>query len=149
MVNIRFAEERDLPEIIRLCALHAAYEQADYDATGKAAALKKHFFGTRPAARCLVAETGEKLLGYATYAPQFSTWDADFYYYMDCLFLREEARSQGIGEQLVKRIAAEARKENCPLIQWQTPDFNVRAIKFYKRIGAVTKRKERFFLDVK
>ncbi|MBL4707385.1 MAG: hypothetical protein JKY48_02970 [Flavobacteriales bacterium] len=31
------------------------------------------------------------------------------------------------------------------LIQWQTPDFNVDAIRFYKRRGATSKLKGRFF----
>ena len=147
MVKIRLAEPKDLPDIIELCVLHAAYERAEYDANGKEAALKKHFFGTRPSAFCLIAEENGKPVGYATYMLQFSTWDADFYLYMDCLFVREEARSRGIGAQLTDEIKTEARKSDCRLIQWQTPDFNERAIKFYKRIGATSKSKERFFLE--
>ncbi|MFT5917067.1 MAG: hypothetical protein ACI81T_003581, partial [Bacteroidia bacterium] len=49
---------------------------------------------------------------------------------------------------LIRRIQSEAKKLNCSLIQWQTPDFNTRAMKFYKRIGASSKSKERFFLEV-
>ena len=41
------------------------------------------------------------------------------------------------------------RQQNIYLIQWQTPDFKARAIKFYKRIGATSKLKERFFLFIK
>ena len=37
----------------------------------------------------------------------------------------------------------------CSHIQWQTPEFNKRAIKFYDRIGAQSKSKMRYFLDVK
>lgn len=46
------------------------------------------------------------------------------------------------------KIKEEAQKLGCAMIQWQTPEFNKRAIKFYKRIGAVGKSKERFFLNV-
>ncbi len=80
---------------------------------------------------------------------QFSTWDAEHYIYMDCLFLNENWRGFSLGEKLVDIIKEEARKLGCSLIQWQTPDFNIRAIKFYNRIGATYKTKERFFLKLK
>ncbi|MEP5913610.1 MAG: GNAT family N-acetyltransferase, partial [Flavobacteriaceae bacterium] len=79
---------------------------------------------------------------------QFSTWDSDFYIYMDCLFMTEESRGFGIGEKLINKIKLEGVKNQCTHIQWQTPDFNKRAIKFYNRIGAESKSKERFFLKV-
>ena len=60
----------------------------------------------------------------------------------------EAARGFGIGEKLVNRMKLETQKLGCDLIQWQTPDFNERAIKFYKRIGATSKSKERFYLNV-
>ncbi|MEM1328049.1 MAG: GNAT family N-acetyltransferase [Bacteroidota bacterium] len=145
---IRFAEQKDLPEIIQLCALHAAYEQSDYNESGKAEALAQSLFSESPALFCLVVEEGSELIGYATYMPQYSTWDAKFYVYMDCLFMKEAARSKGIGQQLVERIQLEGVQLGCDLIQWQTPDFNHRAIKFYKRIGATAKSKERFFLAI-
>lgn len=47
-----------------------------------------------------------------------------------------------IGEDLMIAIKQEARRLNCFLIQWQTPDFNIRAMKFYDRIGAKCKAKE-------
>ncbi len=145
--TIRFAQEGDLAAMVQLCKAHADYEQCPYDVTGKAEALAQHIFSQQPALFCLVAEQENELIGYATYMKQYATWDAAFYIYMDCLFLTEAARGFGIGEQLVKRIQLEATKLNCSLIQWQTPNFNVRAIKFYKRIGASAKSKERFFLD--
>ena len=79
---------------------------------------------------------------------QYSTWDAKEYLYMDCLFLFEEYRGLGIGEELVNTMKEFGRKEDIDLIQWQTPDFNVRAIKFYRRLGASSKSKERFFLTI-
>lgn len=145
---IRKAEPKDLPEIIQLCAEHAAFEQADYSSLGKADKLSAHLFNNPPACFCLVVEMDGALTGYATYSKEFSTWDADFYIHMDCLFLRPHARNMGIGEQLIKQIAQSAQALNCRLIQWQTPKFNSRAIKFYKRIGATEKEKLRFFLTV-
>lgn len=95
---------------------------------------------------CLIAESENQIAGYATYMFEFSTWDADFYVHMDCLFIRDFARGFGIGEALVKEIGEETKKNNCSLIQWQTPTFNERAIKFYYRIGATSKEKLRMYL---
>ena len=79
---------------------------------------------------------------------QFSTWDAAFYMYLDCLFLGENIRGNGIGKKLIERIKVEAKKNNCNTIQWQTPQSNVQAIRFYRSIGAVSKSKKRFFLTL-
>ncbi|REL24017.1 GNAT family N-acetyltransferase [Rhodohalobacter sp. SW132] len=145
--TIRFAKETDLAEIVELCHQHALYEKSEYDKTGKQEKLKTHLFCDQPHFNCLVAEVHNEVVGYATYIKQFATWDADFYIYMDCLFLNEKSRGYGIGEQIMNRIKEESQKMGCNLIQWQTPDFNTGAIRFYKRIGATSKSKERFFLE--
>ena len=68
--------------------------------------------------------------------------------YMDCLYLEEEIRGFGIGEALIEKLKQIGTAKNCINIQWQTPEFNSRAIKFYHRIGATGKDKVRFFLDL-
>ncbi len=146
---IRFAQPSDLEEIINLCEEHAEYEQANYDRTDKLEKMKRALFESpTPPLHCLMAtDVDSHVLGYATYMRQFSTWDATPYIYMDCLYLRPVFRSQGIGVKLMDRIQEEAKVLGCSLIQWQTPEFNTRAIKFYKRIGATSKSKERFFWE--
>lgn len=146
--KIRFAKPKDIHEIIDLCQEHAIYEKSDYDKENKNVQLSKDLFSKTPKLYCFVVENDEQLIGYATYMKQYATWDACEYIYMDCLFIKDIARGYGIGEKLVKRIQQEAKLLNCFLIQWQTPNFNTRAIKFYKRIGATSKSKERFFLEI-
>ena len=147
-IEIRFADPSEVDGIVELCQLHAAFEKATYDPAGKKEKLSQSLFGRLPDLFCLVAVQGETLVGYATYMKQYSTWDAAHYLYMDCLFLRSESRSMGIGETLIDRIKFEGKKLGCDLIQWQTPDFNTRAMKFYDRIGAESKSKERYFLNL-
>lgn len=143
--QIRAAISKDLPELVELCGLHAAYERTDYEAKGKQEILEKYLFSDPPALYSLVVEHNGNLIGYTTYMRQFSTWDASYYLYMDCLFLREPYRGQGIGLELMNKIKDAAVQLQCSHIQWQTPDFNEKAIKFYQRIGGVSKSKERFF----
>lgn len=144
--KIRFAVKADLAALVRLCELHASFEKADYNSTDKEAQLSNYLFAEKPVLFCLVVEHRDTIIGYATYMRQFSTWDADFYIYMDCLFLTEKSRGLGLGEKIIDRIKQEGQKLQCNYIQWQTPDFNKRAMKFYNRIGAKSKTKERYFL---
>ncbi|MDG1743512.1 MAG: GNAT family N-acetyltransferase [Polaribacter sp.] len=146
--KVRFIEKSDLNDLIKLCELHAVFEQSEYNSKNKKQKLEKHLFSDKPTLFCLVVEHLDKIIGYATYMKQFSTWDSDFYIYMDCLFMTEESRGFGIGEKLIDRIKIEGIKNQCTHIQWQTPDFNKRAMKFYNRIGAESKTKERYFLKV-
>ena len=146
--KVRFIEKSDLNDLIKLCELHAVFEQSEYNSKNKKQKLEKHMFSDKPTLFCLVVEHLDKIIGYATYMKQFSTWDSDFYIYMDCLFMTEESRGFGIGEKLIDRIKIEGIKNQCTHIQWQTPDFNKRAMKFYNRIGAESKTKERYFLKV-
>ena len=146
--KIRFVEKSDLKDLVRLCKLHANFEECEYNSKDKKQKLNEHLFCERPTLYCLVVEYLDEIIGYATYMKQFSTWDSDFYIYMDCLFMTEKSRSLGIGEKLIEEIKTQAKKLNCDLIQWQTPDFNTRAMKFYNKIGGVSKAKERYFLKV-
>lgn len=145
--QIRKAKKEDITEIINLCAEHAEYEKIPFESKGKDSKLAEALFTTNPPCYCLIAENEIGILGYATYTFDFSTWDADYYVHMDCLFLRPLARNHGIGEALMKTIAQEAKSRNCNIMQWHTPPFNERAIKFYYRIGAISREKTRFYLN--
>tara|TARA_R110002051_G_scaffold324223_1_gene420544 strand:+ start:1341 stop:1793 length:453 start_codon:yes stop_codon:yes gene_type:complete len=145
---IRFVQKSDLEDLVKLCELHAIYEKSNYNSTNKIENLSEHLFSEKPDLFCLVVEHLNNIIGYATYMKQFSTWESDFYIYMDCLFLTEKSRGLGLGKKLINRIKQEGGKLQCNHIQWQTPDFNIRAKKFYNRIGAKSKTKERYFLEV-
>lgn len=146
-MNIRKATPPDLPELVRLCIEHAAYERSDFDPAGKEEALHQMLFGLGARLHCLVAEEADGLIGYATFSVECSTWDAAYYVHMDCLFLRPEARNKGIGKALMKTIAQKALQLGVKRMQWQTPSFNTDAVRFYDRLGPVKKEKYRLFLD--
>ncbi len=144
--KIQFAQPEDIRDIIGLCSLHAGYEKEKYNSRGKAKKLLADLFSKQPKLYCLVAKSDGVIIAYTTYMLQYSTWDAKEYIYMDCLYVKEFARGLGIGEKLIKRIKEEGPKLNAFTMQWQTPDFNTRAMKFYQRIGATSKSIERFYL---
>ena len=135
-------------QILSLCVAHANFEKCEYNPEGKQKRLSKAIFSKEPRLHCRVAVVDGKYVGYITWMKQYSTWDATEYLYMDCLFLEDMYRSQGIGVALVNEMKNFGKKSAINLIQWQTPDFNTRAIKFYRKIGAISLSKERFFLEV-
>lgn len=146
-MNIRKVTHADLSELVVLCAEHAAYERSHFDPQGKEEALRIMLFAPQARLQCLVAEAEGNLIGYATFSMECSTWDAAYYMHMDCLFLRPEARNKGIGKALMRTIAQHAIQQGVTRMQWQTPSFNVDAVRFYDRLGPVKKEKYRLFLD--
>ncbi len=65
---------------------------------------------------------------------------------MDCLFIRQNARGQGLGKRMMAEIRQLASSLDCNHIEWQTPQLNLDAIRFYRRLGATAKPKQRFSL---
>ena len=145
-LSIRPANREDLEVVLTLCALHAQYEKLPFKRNGQAKRLETGLFAGQPKLHCLLAEIEQQVVGYATFMKQYATWEAAEYLYLDCLFVQEQFRSQGIGKKLMNHIKNSAKDMGIHVIQWQTPDFNVRAIKFYHSLGAIAKKKERFFL---
>ena len=140
---IRIAEKRDFEVIKKLVKAHATFEKASALSNDNLDRLSNYIFST-DVVKCLVVELNNEIVGYATFMKQFSTWDANYYIYLDCLYLSEKTRGKGLGTQIMNKIKTYAKSINCSEIQWQTPDFNKEAIDFYKKLGADSKTKERF-----
>lgn len=147
-MTIRYAKPNDLKPLVELLKLHAAYEEASVNFDKKVNLLETYLFSHVPALKCLVVDDEGELVGYATFMEQFSTWNTGFYIYLDCLFLKEATRGQGVGASIMDTIKAYAQSKNCDTIEWQTPSFNKRAITFYEKLGAKHKAKARFFWSV-
>ncbi|GHH43566.1 GNAT family N-acetyltransferase [Streptomyces candidus] len=86
------------------------------------------------------------IVGYATCAPEISTWQGREYLHMDCLFLTADSRSSGLGGHLMNAVKAEARALGLTEVQWQTPTWNLGAARFYDRLGAHAHEKLRYSL---
>ncbi|MEM8560556.1 MAG: GNAT family N-acetyltransferase [Bacteroidota bacterium] len=144
---LRPLQPADLDDLVELCAEHAAYEGGTYASEGKARRLEPLLFGPTPALFGIGVERRGGLVGFATWMPQLSTWDAAWYVHLDCLYLRPEARGQGLGRRLVAAVVRAAADAGYARMEWQTPTANASAIRFYDRLGARVKAKARFYLD--
>lgn len=146
--NIRACQPKDIDKLVLLCQKHAEYEKSAYNPDGKSDSLNRAIFeGERPL-NCIVVESAERLIGYASYTFDYSTWDAGWFIYLDCLYLDEDFRNYGIGQVMMEKVKEAGEARGCLNMQWQTPDFNEKAIKFYKRIGGIDKAKVRFTLPL-
>lgn len=146
--TIRRVRETDLATLVVLCGEHAAYERSEFEENGQAPRLRAAFFGPQPSLHGWVVESEEGLVGFMTATIDFATWPAEHFLHMDCLFLREAYRRQGLGRMLIDQLRRFARERRINLIQWQTPVHNTDGIQFYERIGARSKDKKRYFLPV-
>lgn len=145
---IREIKESDLDELMLLIEEHTVFEQADYNSEGKKERLQKELFKADARLKCWVIEIDNTVNGFCSFTYDYSTWDAAFFIYMDCLYIRSSFRGMGIGSVILGKLKLLAAEKQCVNVQWQTPDFNAPAIAFYKKNGALSKDKVRFTLPV-
>ncbi|WP_350349554.1 GNAT family N-acetyltransferase [Agromyces sp. G08B096] len=146
--GIREVERADLPGLIELIHDHAAFERAPRPTT-TLPALERLLFEPSPRLYGFVALADGQLIGYATCSREASTWAAGEYLHLDCLYLRPEARGRGVGQRLVDAAVDLAAAQGLGELQWQTPEWNVDAIRFYDRLDAASSGKRRYRLDVR
>ncbi len=143
---IRGALVDDIDALVDLCGEHARFERSTYEATGKAANLRQALFGDTRRLRAWVAVARGDIAGYATASVEYATWAAADYLHLDCLYVRSGNRNSGIGAGLFEAVIRFARDCGYDELQWQTPDWNAGAQRFYRRFGASDQRKVRFRL---
>jgi GNAT superfamily N-acetyltransferase len=134
--SIRAAEPRDLVDIVRLIGRLAEFEKLTHLLQVTPEKLRPHLFGERPVAEALVAERGGRVVAFALFFTNFSTFLARPGLYLEDLFVEPEARGAGIGEAMLTRLAQLAARRGCGRFEWSVLDWNVDAIRFYERMGA-------------
>jgi GNAT superfamily N-acetyltransferase len=131
---IRAGAARDLPAVLALVSGLAAFEKLPGPDEGAPARFAADF--ARGRFQLLVAESAGVLVGYALYFYNYSTFLARPSLYLEDLFVEPGARGQGIGERLMRMLAAEAVRQGCGRFEWTVLDWNERAQKFYRSLGA-------------
>lgn len=141
--SVRPLHTDDLARLVELMAQHAEHERAAFDPTDKVEQLADHLLGEPRSATCIVAEQEGLVVGYTTFSREFSTWDAGEYLHMDTLFVATDHRGAGIGALLLRHVLDVAETSDVVNTQWQTPDWNRDALRFYERFGAIVQPKIR------
>ncbi|GGO98675.1 GNAT family N-acetyltransferase [Stakelama pacifica] len=136
MTDIRFAARGDVPAILRFVKELAAFEREPDAVTADVAMLEAALFDER-AAEALIAEREGEAVGFALFFHNFSTWEGRKGLYLEDLYVTPAARGAGVGEALLRRLAAIAVERNCARFEWSVLDWNEPAIAFYRKMGAV------------
>jgi len=133
---IRPAEPRDVAAIVGLIARLAEFEMLTHLLQVTPETLAPHLFGEKPVAESLVAESDGRVVGFALFFTNFSTFLAKPGLYLEDLFVEPEQRGRGLGEALLTRLAQIAAGRGYGRFEWSVLDWNANAIRFYERMGA-------------
>jgi len=133
---IRSATTGDVASIVRLIHALAEFEQLTHLVQVTPASLAPHLFGPRPVAEALVAEREGRVVAFALFFTNFSTFLAKPGLYLEDLFVEPAERGHGIGQALLERLARLAATRGYGRFEWSVLDWNEGAIRFYQRMGA-------------
>lgn len=133
---IRSAAIGDLKTIAQLIRALADYERLTDAVVLDEDELREHLFGPRPYAEVLLAETEGKVVGFALYFHNFSTFLGKPGIYLEDLFVEPAYRGQGHGKALLQELARIAVQRGCGRLEWSVLNWNEPALQFYRSLGA-------------
>jgi GNAT superfamily N-acetyltransferase len=119
---LRAAEPRDVDAIVRLIRGLAEFEKLAHLVRATPEMLAPHLFGPKPVVEAVVAERAGRVVAFALFFTNFSTFLALPGLYLEDLYVEPEARlaaTRGYGR-----------------FEWSVLDWNADAIRFYERMGA-------------
>jgi len=135
-ITIRRATSEDAGEIISMIHELAEFEKLldIYEASEER--LIAGLFSESPAARALVAQSAGRLVGYAIYFTTFSTFLTLPGIWLEDIYVRPQARRDGVGSDLFAAVAREVVEIGGGRMEWSALDWNERALTFYRQLGA-------------
>jgi len=134
---IRRATLTDVPAIHQLIRELADYERALPEVTGTADQLRRALFGPDPALFGHVAVREDRVVGFALWFLNYSTWLGRHGIYLEDLYVTPEMRGEGLGKALLAELAALCLERGYGRLEWAVLDWNEPAIGFYRSIGAM------------
>lgn len=135
MFTIRKAEKSDVKAILQLIKGIAAYEKMENQVIATEESVAHAMFGEN-VTKCLMAQEDDKIVGFALYFYNYSTFIGTKGLYLEDLFLYPEYRKKGYGKMLMQALFKIAKEENCGRMEWTCLNWNTPSIDFYKSLGA-------------
>jgi GNAT superfamily N-acetyltransferase len=136
LFEIKPARIEDTSLILSFIKELAEYEKLLHEVVATEEILKETLFGDHPHAEVIIGYLNNKPISFALYFHNFSTFLGRPGIYLEDLFVKPEARGQGIGQKMLNYLAYLAKSRNCGRLEWWVLDWNETAIEFYKRLGA-------------
>lgn len=149
---IRAGVEADIPALVDmmrefeqwLCTLDGSEFSFDDQETEQR--LRQHGFGTRPRFHTVIAEDGQRPLGYAIYDVSFWADGLMPVILMSDFYVDPKHRRKGLGRSLMQRLAEICKEEGCEGVLWTVWRPNLEAQSFYEAVGAEAIDDERLML---
>ena len=135
-LNIRPALSEDTRQIFNLIKALAEYEKLSHRVTGNIRDLERHLFGDRPYAEAIVGEWSGKVVGFALFFCNYSTFLTKPGIYLEDLFVLPNYRRKGIGKAMLSYLGKLAIERDAGRLEWSVLDWNQSAIAFYQQMGA-------------
>jgi GNAT superfamily N-acetyltransferase len=133
---IRFAIEKDIPEILKFIRALAVYEKLEHECVVTEERLRDTLFGERKYAEVIFIEENGIAAGFALFFHNYSTFLGKPGIYLEDLFVRPEFRGKGYGKRLLTYLAKLAVQRDCGRLEWAVLDWNKPSIDFYLSLGA-------------
>ncbi|HXZ07356.1 MAG TPA: GNAT family N-acetyltransferase [Paraburkholderia sp.] len=134
--TIRPATPADIPAVFALMYELAEFEKLTHLFVATEDGVHDALFGPRPSSEAMVAEDGGRIVGYALFFHNFSTFLGRRGLYLEDLYVQPTGRGSGLGTAMLRRLAALAVERQCGRFEWSVLDWNQPAISFYEKMGA-------------
>ncbi len=133
--RIRRIRESDVDVVVELVHDLAEYEKAPHECHLTSEQLRAALFCENPALYGHVAEVDGRVVGFALWFLNFSTWRGVHGIYLEDLYVRPEMRGRGLGKALLATLAKECVDRGYARLEWWVLNWNP-AVEFYKSLGA-------------
>ncbi|MFM0312905.1 GNAT family N-acetyltransferase [Paraburkholderia sp. RL17-383-BIF-A] len=134
--TIRAATPADTSAIFALTYELAEFESLTHVFVATEEGLRDALFGARPSIEALVAESEGRIVGYALFFHNYSSFVGKRGLYLEDVYVQPSQRGSGLGTALIQRLAALAVERQCARFEWTVLDWNRQAISFYEKMGA-------------
>ena len=133
---IRPARKSDGKVFLSLINSLADFEKLHRPTKPACRRLLRDGFGRKKRFYAFLAFVGKKPVGYAIIFETYSSFLALPTLYLEDIFVLPEYRSKKIGLKLFQKCVDEAQRRGCGRMEWVVLDWNKKAIRFYKKLGA-------------
>lgn len=144
-IQITKTKDTDIPAILKLMHEFAQYENLLEYLEINEKNLNEVMFGKNAFVKGLMAFDDETPIAYAFFYPTFSSFRGQKSVYLEDIFITAKYRKYGIGEKMLKEIARIGKAFGAVRMDFQVLEWNMPAVNFYKKHGALVDEDEKHF----
>jgi GNAT superfamily N-acetyltransferase len=138
-LEIKKASIKDVNIILNFIKELAEFENLSHEVSATEQTLANSLFAEQTNAEAIIGYFEKKPVAFAIFFHNYSTFLGKKGLYLEDLFVLPNFRGHGFGKSILKYLAKLAVERDCGRLEWSVLDWNEKAIKFYKSIGAELK----------